>query len=74
MKHTYRNIEFEEIKPNLWKFNSFLPHSSLRWAYWARFMTPEERKNTTMEAMKKAIDRAYDDNPVYRGDIRDLLE
>lgn len=74
MKYTYRNIEFQQLNKNVWKFDSFLPPPASRWGYWCRFFTKEEINNTTLDAMTKAIDRAYDDAPIYTGNIRGMLE
>ena len=80
-KYTYKGIEFEKIKAG-WIFNNPLPGSSLRWKHWCRFFEQEEldllNNNSAAERKKQiqcihnAIDRAYKDMPIFRGDIRDF--
>jgi hypothetical protein len=78
---TYRNCSFEITDKGFAIFTCFLPGAALRWGYWARFFTKEESiivTNTTanredvIKAMRNAIDRALNDNPVFRGDMRDM--
>ena len=63
----YMGIEYQVDPPF---FFSFLPGSALRWSHWNRFFTDDEIDNPSDEAMRRAIERAHADAPVYRGDIR----
>lgn len=76
----YRKIEYERTHKGVWLFRSFLPGSALRWHSWSRFFTrTEQYKLDDISGffpeqniiMKTAIDRAYRDQPIYTGDIRD---
>jgi len=77
----YCGIDFGRTKNGYWNFRSFLPGSALRWGYWERFLTRTEQKQLDPESdlpieqqkkiMHNAIDRAFKDNPVYTGDIRE---
>lgn len=76
-KYLYRGIQFSRSEIGSWVFDDCLPSSAIRWGYWNRFFTSEEAyilQNCTIEegkeVMKRAIDRAYNNDPVYTGDIR----
>lgn len=70
-QEAYRGIRFYQTHTGVWLFHDFLPGAALRWAYWDRFFTDEERAaEFTPEAMRRAIDRAHADSPCYSGDIR----
>jgi hypothetical protein len=70
-KRTYRGVEFEFTTTGIWMFTDYLPSSASHWNSWSRFFTPEEQRNVTEEAMKRAIDRAYANTPIHTGDLRD---
>lgn len=79
---TYRGIRFTACTPTGYAmFEEHLPARALHWAHWSRFSTPAEAAQlapgstaTLAEretAMRRAIDRAFDNAPCWRGDIRD---
>jgi len=74
----YRSCAFH-IDGNVIVFDCFLPENSFRWGYWSRFFKVSESdiiesEDTTLEERIKyvrlAIDRAWEDNPCYIGDIK----
>ena len=76
-KYSYRGVKFSRTNAGFWLFDVLLPTASFRWAHWSRFLTNEEadtlRACTIEEGgaiMRRAIDRAHSDAPVYTGDIR----
>lgn len=66
-KIEYRRIRFHQTNKGYWIFDDYLPDVALRWGYWSRFC---EQGEATEASMKRAIDRAYRDEPLWRGDIR----
>jgi hypothetical protein len=68
-QYEYRGIRFALLPTGIWVFNSFLPSPARRWGYWCRFF--DHTDGDGEEAMRRAIDRAHADAPVYRGDIGD---
>jgi hypothetical protein len=76
----YRDVGFDIVPNGIAYFTTLLPIQALRWHHWSRFFTSEEKiliedstSSTDVRAaiMRKAIDRAYADAPVWTGDIRD---
>jgi hypothetical protein len=73
----YRGIFFYKTYAKFWIFEQRVPNNP--GCYWTRFMTQKESevlKNGVLKEqiklMKKTIDRAYDNNIVYSGDIRNF--
>lgn len=78
---TYKNCSFEITDEGVAVFSCFLPGSALRWMHWARFFTKEEsvfvtdrtsKREDVIKIMRRAIDRALADSPVFTGDIRNM--
>lgn len=49
-------------------YDDHLPDCSLRWGSWDRFH--EYREVVSESSMRKAVNRALANNPVYTGDLR----
>lgn len=62
MYEVYRGIAFGQTGAGVWVFHDYVP--DMPGAYWTWFFTDDEISNTTADAMKRAIDRAYNKSPV----------